>query len=163
MIQSFNQYINESKNIFSVHETINKPFAEFINTAHDRLNAFTEHIQKLLIDMDTAIESVKDEFGSAIVGEPVITVDKYLSDITAKFNTTAPNNDEAWKAEESQALDIEYRLMDMFDDRNKVRAEIYHEPNEEGNCVIVLHTYVIDEDNFGDYIDVLTKLGETYK
>jgi hypothetical protein len=125
-----------------------------------RLNNFTERIGKLLHDMDIAIESTMEEFADIIVGNPIITVDNNLSDITVEFHTTAPNNDEAWEADESPALDIERRLRDFLDERNDVQAEIATNPDEDGNCVITLHIYVIDEDNFGEYTDALNKLGE---
>lgn len=163
MIQKFNQFINESFNDqrpLSVHEAINEPFANFISTAQERLDTFTSKISKLLHDMDVAIESTMEEFADIIVGNPIITVDNNLSDITVELHTTAPNNDEAWEADESPALDIERRLRDFLDERNDVQAEIGSNPDEDGNCVITLHIYVIDEDNFGEYTDALIKLGE---
>ena len=163
MIQKFNQFINESFNDqrpLSIHKEINEPFADFLDNAQMRLNNFTEKIGKLLHDMDIAIEAVQGEFWDLIVGEPTIKVDNYLSDITVEFHTTAPNNDEAWAADESPALDIESRLRDLLDVRNDVQVEIGTNPDEDGNCVITLHIYVIDEDNFGEYTDALNKLGE---
>jgi hypothetical protein len=163
MIQGFKQFINESFNDqrpLSVHESINEPFSEFISTAQERLDTFTSRIGKLLHDMDVAIESIQGELWDIIVGEPNIKVDKNLSDITVEFHTSAPNNDEAWAADESLALDIEIRMRDLLDERNDVQVEIASNPDEDGNCVIVLHIYVIDEDNFGEYTDALNKLGE---
>lgn len=163
MIQKYNQFINENFNDqrpLSIHKEINEPFANFLDNAQMRLNNFTEKIGKLLHDMDIAIEAIQGELWDLIVGEPIIKVDKYLSDITVEFHTTAPNNDEAWAADESLALDIEIRMRDLLDERNDVQVEIDSNPDEDGNCVIVLHIYVIDEDNFGDYTDTLNKLGE---
>lgn len=163
MIQKFNQFINESFNDqrpLSIHDAIDKPFSEFITNAQERLDAFTSQISKLLNDMDVAIEAIQGELWDLIVGEPIIKVDKNLSDITVEFHTTAPNNDEAWAADESLALDIELRMRDLLDERNDVQAEIASDPDEDGNCVITLHIYVIDEDNFGEYTDTLIKLGE---
>lgn len=163
MIQTFNQFINESANEhepLSVHETINEPFADFIFTAQDRLDTFTSKLTDLLHNMDVAIETAQEELADVIVGEPTIKVDKYLSDITVDFQTNVPNNDEAWGADESPALDLEQRVNNLLDIRNGVRAEIYCKPNEEGNCIITLNTYVIDEENFGDFTEVLSKLGE---
>ena len=163
MIQKFNQFINESFNDqrpLSIHDAINEPFSEFVSTAQERLDAFTSQISKLLNDMDVAIESTMEEFADIIVGEPTIKVDSDLSEVTVEFHTTAPNNDEAWTADESPALDIERRLRDFLDDRNGVQVEIGSNPDEDGNCVITLHIYVIDVDNFGEYTDTLIKLGE---
>jgi hypothetical protein len=164
MIRKFSQFINEAYNDqrpLSVHETINKPFAEFIENAQERMDAYISRINKLLNDMDIAIETTREELADVIVGEPTIKVDKYLSDITVDFQTNVPNNDEAWDADESPALDLEQRVNNLLDiRRNEVRAEIYYKPNEEGNCIITLSTYVIDEENFGDFTEVLSKLGE---
>ena len=163
MIQKFKQFINESFNDqrpLSIHDAIDKPFSEFISNAQERLDAFTSQISKLLNDMDAAIESTMEEFADIIVGEPSITVDNDLSEVTVEFHTTAPNNDEAWAADESPALDIERRLRDFLDVKNSVQVEISGNPDEDGNCVITLHIYVIDEDNFGEYTDTLIKLGE---
>jgi hypothetical protein len=164
MIRKFSQFINEAYNDqrpLSVHETINKPFAEFIENAQERMDAYISRINKLLNDMDIAIETTREELADVIVGEPTIKVDKYLSDITVDFQTNVPNNDEAWDADDSPALDLEQRVNNLLDiRRNEVRAEIYYKPNEEGNCIITLSTYVIDEENFGDFTEVLSKLGE---
>lgn len=163
MIRNFNQFINESlnqKNQLSVHETINEPFAEFIDNAQERLNDFISRIGKLLHDMDVAIETAKEELADVLVGEPTITVDKYLSDITVEFQTNVPNNDEAWEADESPALELEQRVNNLLDMRNEVQAEIYYKPDEDGNCIVMLKINVINEEKFGEYTDVLTKLGE---
>lgn len=164
MIRKFSQFINEAYNDqrpLSVHETINEPFAEFIENAQEKMDDYISRINKLLHDMDIAIETTQEELADVIVGEPTIKVDKYLSDITVDFQTNVPNNDEAWEADESPALDLEQRVNNLLDIRkNEVRAEIYYKPNEEGNCIITLSTYVIDEENFGDFTEVLSKLGE---
>jgi hypothetical protein len=157
MIRNFNQFINENlndKRPLSIHEEINEPFANFIDNAQMRLNNFTERIGKLLHDMDVAIESIQGELWDIIVGEPNIKVNKYLSDITVEFQINVPNNDE------DLADELESRLNDLLDSRSEVQMDINCEPNEEDNCVIVLHIYILDEDNFGDYTDALSKLGE---
>lgn len=163
MIQDFKQFINESFNDqrpLSVHEAINEPFSEFISTAQERLDTFTSRINKLIHDMDVAIETAQEELADIIVGEPNIKVDNDLSDITVEFQTNVPNNDEAWEADESPAIELESRLNDLLDRRSDVQVEINYEPNEEGNCVIALHIFVLEEENFGDYTDALIKLGE---
>ena len=164
MIRKFSQFINEHYNDqrpLSVHETINEPFAEFIDNVQERMDDYISRISKLLHDMDIAIETAQEELADVIVGEPNIKVDKYLSDITVEFQTNVPSNDEAWEADDSPALDLEQRVNNLLDiRRNEVRAEIYYKPNEEGNCIITLSIYVIDEENFGDFTEVLSKLGE---
>lgn len=164
MIRKFSQFINEAYNDqrpLSVHETINEPFAEFIENVQERMDDYISRINKLLHDMDIAIETTQEELADVIVGEPNIKVDKYLSDITVEFQTNVPSNDEAWDADDSPALDLEQRVNNLLDiRRNEVRAEIYYKPNEEGNCIITLSIYVIDEENFGDFTEVLSKLGE---
>ena len=164
MIRNFKQFINENFNDqrpLSIHESINEPFANFLDNAQMRLNNFTERIGKLLHDMDIAIETTQEELGDIIVGEPNIIVDKYLSDIRVEFHTNVPNNDEAWAADESPALDLERRLDDLsIDSRNEVHVEIYYKPDEDGNCIIILRENILDEDNFGEYTDALTKFGE---
>lgn len=163
MIQDFEQFINESFNDqrpLSVYEAINEPFSEFISTAQERLDTFTSRINKLIHDMDVAIETAQEELADIIVGEPNIKVDNDLSDITVEFQTNVPNNDEAWEADESPAIELESRLNDLLDRRSDVQVEINYEPNEEGNCVIALHIFVLEEENFGDYTDALIKLGE---
>lgn len=163
MIQNFTQFINENLNDqrpLSIHEKINEPFTNFLDNAQMRLNNFTERIGKLLHDMDIAIETAQEELGDIIVGEPNIIVDKYLSDIRVEFHTNVPNNDEVWEADESPALKLESDLNTLLDTRNEMQVEIYHEPDEDGNCIIILSSYIIDEENFGDYTDALTRLGE---
>lgn len=163
MIRKFSQFINEKYNDqrpLSIHETINEPFVEFIENAQERMDVYISRIGKLLSDMDIAIETTKEELADILVGEPNIKVDKYLSDITVEFQTNVPNNDEAWEADESPALDLERRINDLLDIRNEVQAEIYYKPNEEGNCIITLSTYVINKEKFGEFSEVLSKLGE---
>lgn len=163
MIRNFKQFINENFNDqrpLSIHESINEPFANFLDNAQMRLNNFTERIGKLLHDMDIAIETVQEELGDVIVSEPNIKVNALLSYITVEFQTNVPNNDEAWESDSSPAVELEYRLDELLDVRNEVEAKVQHEPNEDGNCVILLELYVLEEDNFGDYTDALAKLGE---
>lgn len=163
MIRKFSQFINEKYNDqrpLSIHETINEPFVKFIENAQERMDVYISRIGKLLSDMDIAIETTKEELADILVGEPNIKVDKYLSDITVEFQTNVPNNDEAWEADESPALELERRINDLLDIRNEVQAEIYYKPNEEGNCIITLSTYVINKEKFGEFSEVLSKLGE---
>ena len=163
MIRNFKQFINENFNDqrpLSIHKEINEPFANFLDNAQIRLNNFTERIGNLLHDMDIAIETAQEELADIIVGEPNIKVDNDLSNITVEFQTNVPNNEAAWEADESPAVELESRLNDLFDSRSEVHVEINYEPNEEGNCVIDLYIFVLEEENFGDYTDALFKLGE---
>lgn len=167
MIQKFNQFINESngaQNPLSVHEKINDAYSAFLTRAEDRFNMMRNKITEILAAMDKAIETAVKKFGGSIVGEPQVTVAYDLSDIEVKFDTTIPNNDEAWSADSSPAQDLEYELNNLFDARDavKINTDIYYKPNDEGNCVIVLHTYVIDRDIFGDFTDTFSMMGEEY-
>lgn len=168
MIQKFEQFINEStsgaQNPLSHSDKINDAYSAFLTRAEDRFNMMRDKITEILDAMDKAVQTVVDEFGKIIVGAPQVTVAYDLSDIEVKFDTTIPNNDEVWKADSSPALDLENSLNNLFDARDAVRinTEIYYKPNDEGNCVIVLQTYVIDSNIFGDFTDTFEKMGEDY-
>jgi hypothetical protein len=164
MIQKFNQFVNESsngaQNPLSVHEKINDAYSAFLTRAEDRLNMMRNKVTEILAAMDIAVETAVKEFGDIIVGAPQVTVAYDLSDIDIKFDTTIPNND--WEADDSPAQELERRLNDLFDVRDdvKINTEIFYKPNDEGNCVIRLHTYVIDSDIFGDFTDTFSMMGE---
>ena len=168
MIQKFNQFINESvsgaQNPLSVHEKINDAYSAFLTRAEDRLNMMRNKVTEILAAMDKAVETAVNEFGDIIVGAPQVTVAYDLSDIEVKFDTTIPNNDEVWKADDSPALELESRLNNLFDVRDAVQitAEIFYKPTDEGNCIIRLQTYVIDSNIFGDFTDTFEKMGEDY-
>lgn len=165
MIQKFNQFVNESAydidDAFSVHKEINEPFTIFVERAQERLDNFVDIIKHYLNDLDKAIEEVMTEFESIIVGKPIFDIESDLSEITVQIHTNVPNNDEAWEAMDgSPAQDLEHRLYDMLGDYPKVRSEIFYKPNEDGNCIIELHSYVINEDAFDEYTDALILFGE---
>ena len=166
MIQKFNQFINESisgaQNPLSIHEKINEPFTDFVNRAQERFNNFMEHITYLLNQMDKAIGEVMEDFDYAVVGEPNIVVDSDLQEIEVFINTNIPNNDAVWKADESPAQELESRLYSWFKEYENIRTEIYYKPNDEGNCVITLHAYIIDDDIFGEFTDAIKILGSEY-
>ena len=163
MIQKFNQFINESvsgaQNPLSVHEKINEPFTAFIEKAQERLNNFTEHITYLLGQMDKAIGEVMEDFDYAVVGEPEITVASDLEEIEVLIHTNIPNNDAVWEADESPAQDLETRLNKWFANNMDINVDIYYKPDEDGNCVIALQMYVINEDVFDDFTDPLKAFG----
>ena len=167
MIQKFNQFINESngaQNPLSHSDKINDAYSAFLTRAEDRFNMMRDKITEILGDVDKAVQTVVDEFGDIIVGAPQVTVAYDLSDIEVKFDTTIPNNDEVWKADDSPALELESRLNNLFDVRDAVQitAEIFYKPTDEGNCIIRLQTYVIDSNIFGDFTDTFEKMGEDY-
>ena len=166
MIQKFNQFINESvsgaQNPLSVHEKINEPFTDFVERAQERFNNFMEHITYLLNQMDKAIGEVMEDFDYAVVGEPNIVVASDLQEIEVFINTNIPNNDAVWEADESPALDLESRLNSWFKDYKNIRTEIYYKPNDEGNCVIALQAYIIDDDIFKEFTDAIKILGSKY-
>ena len=166
MIQKFNQFVNESvsgaQSPLSVHEKINEPFTDFVERAHERFNNFMEHITYILNQMDKAIGEVMEDFDYAVVGEPNIVVASDLQEIEVFINTNIPNNDAVWEADESPALDLESRLNSWFKDYKNIRIEIYYKPNDEGNCVILLQAYIIDDDIFGEFTDAIKILGSKY-
>jgi hypothetical protein len=166
MIQKFNQFITESNNTsnaLSAHEEINEPFASFFERAYERLNMFKEVIEDVLSEMDKVMEElVTGEFDYAIVGEPTIEVEEDLSEVVITYNTNIPNNDEAWEADDSPALNLESYLSRWFRDTKYVGVEIGYKPDENGNCIIELKVAGIDSDNFGDFADALEKLGEDW-
>jgi hypothetical protein len=166
MIQKFNQFINESasgaQNPLSIYDAINTPFTKFAERAQERLDLFLGQIANLLDDMDKAIEKVMTEFEPIIVGEPRFDVDSDLEEVTVYIDTNVPNNEETWHTDESPAQDLEHRLYDTLKNFERVKDEIFYKPNEDGNCVIRLRSYIIDSDNFGDFTDALIKMGEDY-
>lgn len=162
MIQKYSSFINENHtNSLSVHEEINEPFTAFIERAQERLDSFKQLIAELLKEMDRAIEDVNDSFKNIIVGEPEIEIGD-LSEITVKFHTNIPNNDDAWENDESSAQDLEYKLNHWLGRFKNVRSEIGYKADDEGNCTIELNMYVIDSDNFGEFTDVLETLGKEW-
>ena len=167
MIQKFNQFINESngaQNPLSHSDKINDAYSAFLTRPDDRFNMMRDKITEILTAVDKAVETTVEEFGDIIVGAPQVTVAYDLSDIEVKFDTTIPNNDEVWKADDSPALELESRLNNLFDVRDAVQitAEIFYKPTDEGNCIIRLQTYVIDSNIFGDFTDTFEKMGEDY-
>lgn len=159
MIQKYSSFINENHtNKLSVHEKINEPFTAFIESAQERLDSFKQLIAELIKEMDQAIEVVNESFNHIIVGDPEIEIYRDLSEITVKFHTNIPNNDDAWETDESPAQDLEYKLNHWLSRFKNVRSEIGYKPNDEGNCTIELNMYVIDSDNFGDFTDALMRL-----
>ena len=161
MIKDYKRFINENHtNTLSVHEKINEPFTSFIERAQERLDSFKQLIAELLKEMDQAIEEVNESFNNIIVGEPEIEIYRDLSEITVKFHTNIPNNDEAWETDESPAQDLEYNLNHWFGRFKNVRSEIGYKADDEGNCTIELNMYVIDSDNFGEFTDAFKTFGE---
>lgn len=159
MIQKYSSFINENHtNSLSVHEKINEPFTSFIERAQERLDSFKQLIADLLKEMDQAIEEVNESFNNIIVGEPEIEIYRDLSEITVKFHTNIPNNDEAWETDESPAQDLEYKINHWLRRFKNVRSEIGYKADDEGNCTIELNMYVIDSDNFGEFTDALMRL-----
>ena len=157
MIRNFKQFINENEsrqNPMSIYPAINNPFAEFVERMEERVKIFSNRIYEMTSEMDNAIETLLADFEDVVVGEPVITAN--LDIITVEIQTSIPNNDEAWAADSSPALDLEKSLSRDYNDID-VDMDI---DEKDGNCVIVLRKYMIDTDNFGDYTDIVEKLGE---
>lgn len=159
MIRNFKQFITENEsrqNPMSIFPAINNPFTEFVERMEERVKTFSNRIYEMTSEMDNAIETILADFENVVVGEPVITVNSDLDVVTVEINTSIPNNDEAWEADSSPALDLEKSLSRDYNDID-VSMDI---DEKDGNCVIVLRKYMIDTDNFGDYTDIVEKLGE---
>lgn len=157
MIQKFNQFINENEsrqNPMSSFPAINNPFSEFVERMEERVKTFSNRIYEMTSEMDNAIKTILTDFEDVVVGEPAISAN--LEIIIVEIQTSIPNNDEAWEADNSPALDLEKSLSRDYNDIN-VDMDI---DEKDGNCVIVLRKYMIDLDNFGDYTDIVEKLGE---
>ena len=160
MIRKFNQFVSENDNRpISRYREINEPFVEFVDRIEKRVKNITERITEMVGEMDNAINLILDDFADNIVGEPVITVDSDMEIITAKIHTNIPNNDEAWEADESAVLDLEKSLNRDYNDID-IYIDIDGNPDEDGNCVIVLHKDILIEKYFGEYTDVIARLGE---
>lgn len=157
MIRNFKQFINENEsrqNPMSIFPAINNPFTEFVERMEERVKTFSNRIYEMTSEMDNAIETILKDFEDVVVGEPVITAE--LDIITVEIQTSIPNNDEAWAADSSPALNLEKSLSRDYNDID-VDMDI---DEKDGNCVIILRKYMIDTDNFGDYTDIVEKLGE---
>ena len=163
MIQKYDRFINENHtNTLSVHEKINEPFTAFVERTQERLDSFKQLIAELLKEMDQAIEEVNESFNNIIVGDPEIEIYRDLSEITVKFHTNIPNNDDAWETDESPAQDLEYKLNHWLGRFKNVRSEIGYKAADEGNCTIELNMYVIDNDNFWEFTDAFKTFGEEW-
>ena len=117
MIQKFNQFINENEsrqNPMSVFPAINNPFTEFVERMEERVKTFSNRIFEMTSEMDNAIETILKDFEDVVVGEPVITAN--LDIVIVEIQTSIPNNDEAWEADSSPALDLEKSLSRDYDD-----------------------------------------------
>jgi hypothetical protein len=157
MIRNFKQFINENEsrqNPMSIFPAINNPFSEFVERMEERVKTFSNRIYEMTSEMDNAIETILKDFEDVVVGEPVITAN--LDIVIVEIQTSIPNNDEAWAADSSPALDLEKSLSRDYNDID-VDMDV---DEKDGNCVIVLRKYMIDLDNFGDYTDIVEKLGE---
>jgi hypothetical protein len=157
MIRNFKQFINENEsrqNPMSIFPAINNPFSEFVERMEERVKTFSNRIYEMTSEMDNAIETILKDFEDVVVGEPVITAN--LDIVIVEIQTSIPNNDEAWAADSSPALDLEKSLSRDYNDID-VDMDI---DEKDGNCVIILRKYMIDLDNFGDYTDIVEKLGE---
>jgi hypothetical protein len=157
MIRNFKQFINENEsrqNPMSIFPAINNPFTEFVERMEERVKTFSNRIYEMTSEMDNAIKTILTDFEDVVVGEPVITAN--LDIVIVEIQTSIPNNDEAWAADSSPALDLEKSLSRDYNDID-VDMDI---DEKDGNCVILLRKYMIDLDNFGDYTDIVEKLGE---
>jgi hypothetical protein len=165
MIRKFNQFINENanrQNLNRAFQAIDVPVSEFIDRVQERTKIFTERINELANNLDKAVEMVMSYFESSIVGEPIITASKDIYHIDVKINTNIPNTVEAWEADASAAQDLEHDLSKVTHRYEGVHSSILPDPNEDGNCVINIYSYIVVEDNFGESTAAISKFGEDY-
>lgn len=165
MIQKYKQFINEGvqQNELSVYESINVPFTNFLERTQERIDIFKERITEIVRRLDQTLETAVTEFDDVIVGEPIIEVDSDLESIDVKIHTNVSNADEEWEADESRALELEKRIGDWLNDyKNGIQADIHYKSTDEGNCIIHIRTFVVAEENFGEFTDAIHKMGEEY-
>ena len=161
MIQKFEQFINES-HAGGVFDSLREPIDEFIERVNERTKIFTERIQEISDNMNKAISVAMEEFGDIIVGEPIVNVDRDLSEISVQIHTNVPHYGDASNDEETPFDALEEKVSYWLDDFDDIRAEVYYKPNDDGNCIITLKAYVVDTDNFGEFTDAISKFGEEY-
>lgn len=166
MIQKFNQFINENANhqdMNRVFQAINVPVSDFVDRIQERTKIFVERINELTANVSKSVEDVMTECESIIVGEPIIDIDeRSLWDVEIRLNTNIPNNDEAWKTDESPAEELDVRLYDIVKRYDGVKASVLSTANEDGNCVICISADIVYKTNFGEFADAISKFGEEY-
>lgn len=161
MIQKFEQFINES-HAGGVFDSLREPIDKFIERVEERTKIFTERIQEISDNMNKAVSVAMEEFGDIIVGEPIVNVDSDLSEINVQIHTNVPHYGDASNDEETPFDKLEDDVAFWLDGFKEIRSEVYYKPNDDGNCIITLKTYVVDEDNFGVFTDAISKFGEDY-
>ena len=161
MIQKFEQFINES-HAGGVFDSLREPIDEFIERVMERTKIFTERIPELSDEMNKAVSVAMEEFGDIIVGDPIVNVDRDLSEISVQIHTNVPHYGDASNDEETPFDKLEDDVAFWLDGFKDIRSEVYYKPNDDGNCIITLKTYVVDSDNFGEFTDALEKFGEEY-
>lgn len=162
MIQKFEQFINES-HAGGVFDSLREPIDGFIERVKERTKNFTERIQEISDNINKAVNDVMEEFGSIIVGEPIVDIDEqHLWDVEIRLNTNIPNNDEAWETDDSPAEELDVRVYDIVERYDGVRASVLSTANEDGNCVICISADIVYKTNFGEFTDAITKFGEEY-
>jgi hypothetical protein len=173
MFKTFNEFINENhqSNIF---DQIENPINSFINRAQERFNNFKEIIEEKMNKMKIEVENIMEEYEDIIVGTPTVKVESDLYEITVEINTNVPNDPDL-NPDDNPAENLEYELYRRQEKleydrsrhygrkmKNEIRVSLDVDRTDTNNCIIVLHTYIIEDDNFGEYTDVIKKLGETY-
>ena len=173
MFKTFNEFINEN-NQSNIFDQIENPINSFINRAQERFNNFKEIIEEKMNKMKIEVENIMEEYEDIIVGTPTVKVDSDLYEITVEINTNVPNDPDL-NPDDNPAENLEYELYrrqeKLASDRsrhfgrkmkNEINVSLDVDRTDTNNCIIVLQTYIIEDDNFGEYTDVIKKLGETY-
>lgn len=172
MFKTFNEFINENhqSNIF---DQIENPINSFINRAQERFNNFKEIIEEKMNKMKIEVENIMEEYEDIIVGTPTVKVDSDLYEITVEINTNVPNDPDLNPDNPAENLEYElYRRQEKLESersrhfgrkmKNEINVSLDVDRTDTNNCIIVLQTYIIEDDNFGEYTEVIKKLGETY-
>ena len=163
MIKKFNDFVNESyqNDNENIYDKINTPFNAFLERVQERVEVVKDKITAKMQIINNAIESIYEEFGNIIVGEPKIDIDSDLYSVYVKFNTSVPYDEE----DESPARNLEddlFHLFENIDTTTAIFADVAMKPNDEGNCIINIESYVVMEKYLGIYTDAIKELGEEY-
>lgn len=164
MIKNFNEFINENfyqNDNGNIYDKINAPFNSFLERVQERVDFVKTKITAKIQIINNAIETILEKFDNIIVGEPEIDIDSDLYSVNVKIHTNVPYDEE----DESPARNLEDDLYSSFrntDSTSNVFVEVETKPDEYGNCIINIESYVVMEKYLGIYTDIIKELGEEY-
>lgn len=163
MIKNFNEFINESiyqNDNENFYDKINAPFNSFLERVQERVDIVKDKITAKIHIINNTIETILEDFENIIVGEPEIDIDSDLYSVNVKIHTNVPYDEE----DESPARNLEDDLYNSFptDSTYNVFVEVETKPDDNGNCIINIDSYVVMEKYLGIYTDIIKELGEEY-